>query len=97
MEPPRSRDLRLRGRGCGRSSAQARTSGGLMVEQLGRAPAGNGLVARAQIVRGVAHVEVRTSDDRALVARATLVVPADPASVTPTPALAHKPQLVYPV
>ena len=77
--------------------AQARTPGGLMVEQLGRAPAGNGLFACAQIVRGVAHVEVRTSDGQARVARATLVVPTDAAPATPTSAVAHEPQLVYPV
>jgi acyl-coenzyme A thioesterase PaaI-like protein len=77
--------------------AEARTPGGLHVEQLGRARAGNELYAHAQIVSGQAQVEIRTNDDRALVARATLSAPAHRGEISASTSAASEPQLVYPI
>jgi uncharacterized protein (TIGR00369 family) len=58
----------------------------LILDYLNDAPAGSALYARARLVNGAVRIEIRASDTRILVARATLLVrgaasvaaPADP-------------------
>jgi acyl-coenzyme A thioesterase PaaI-like protein len=69
----------------------------LHLKHCGSAAAGNELYAHARIANGRAYVEIRTNDDRALLAKATLNVPSPAATTSPEIGDPRDRQAVYPI